>query len=138
MLAERGVIFLVQPEAVLIYELILGVTAVKLLQSVFCNEFVEHLVFCANEITPDIRRLDVKAIYRLPVFDGIEFAGGRDFKVSCDESLLHLGADFLIQQRDMQHVIIIQHFPADAELLGVESHSGDPATLAVAAVVHLP
>ena len=47
------------------------------------------------------------------------------------------GLDARFQKGHVQHVIIVQHLPADAELLGHKPDRGDAAALAVAAVVHL-
>ena len=54
-----------------------------------------------------------------------------------DEFLLDLGPDLRVQQRDVQHVVFVEHLPADAQLLRHQADGRDAAAFAVAAVVHL-
>ena len=54
-----------------------------------------------------------------------------------DETLLHVLLDPRLQEGDMEHVVVFQDLPADAQLFRDESDRGDPAALSVAPVVHL-
>ena len=54
-----------------------------------------------------------------------------------DKAVLHFVLDVRLEEGDMEHVMVFQDFPADAQLFRDEPDRGDPAAFPVPPVVHL-
>ncbi len=137
LLAGRGVEHLVQFEAVLVDVLVLRLTPVELLESVFGDEAVEDAGLHPDEIAAHVRRLHLQARDRFPVVYRVEHPGGGNVEMGGDEALLHIGLDLRHEVRDVEHVVVFQDLFAHAQLFRDETDRGDAAALPVSPVVHL-
>jgi hypothetical protein len=109
-----------------------------ILKLVFGDETVQDVGLDPDEIAAHVGRLHLQARNRFPVGDRVEHPGSGDSEMGRDKTTLHVILDIRFQEGDMQHVMVFQDFPADAQLLRDESDRGDPAALSVSPVVHLP
>ena len=137
LVADGGVKHLVQLEAVLVDVLVFGFPAVEILKLVFEDETVEDILFDPHEIAAHIGRLHLQARDRFPVVNRVEHPGCGDIEMGRDKAALHVILDVRLQEGDMEHVMVFQDFPADAQLFRDESDRGDPAAFPVSPVVHL-
>ena len=120
---SEAVIFLVQPEAVLVDELVFGLIRRSRSWSLFsAMKRVEDIGFHPDEIAADIRRFHFQARDRCPVVHRVEHAA--------EAAISKWGVIYLsstaaltsgVEEGDMEHVIVFQHLPADAELLRDEA-----------------
>ncbi|MFA5374276.1 MAG: hypothetical protein WC455_00745 [Dehalococcoidia bacterium] len=136
LLAQRGVVLLIDIEAVAVDELVLGIAPVERFELVLRDEFIEDVVLHTHEIAHHVRRPDIEADSAMVVERG-QFLEFIDLEERLYEVVLDLTRHTAIQQGDVQHVVLVQDLPRHPEGLRYESDRADAAALAVAPVVHL-
>src|SRR5208337_1021066 len=89
--------------------------------------------FHSSEVHEDFRRFDVEAVNELRVMGSRQGAGISDLEGRLEATALHLEAGAGVEIGDGEQVVALEDLTRDTQLLGIESHGGDAASLAVAA-----
>ena len=137
LLAQRGVVPLVEPVGVAPDELVLQRARRQVVQPGGLGEGPQHVRLDPHRITVDVGRPDLEAGDVAVVVHVRLARGDRHVEVGQDELPLEFGVTLRVEQGDLQQVVALEHLVGDAELLGHEARGGDAAPLAVAAVLHL-
>ena len=137
LVAQRGVVAVVQGDRVLVQELIFQFPLAERLQVLLGREPLEDLRLHADEITCHVGRADLEQFHLAVVVHGGHDARLVDIEERLDEVPLHLAAGGRVEQGDLEDVVVVEHAARHAQFLGHQAAGGDPASLAVAAVAHL-
>ena len=135
-LAERCVIVGVDLETVLIDKLVLDVPPVQRRKIIIRYVFVQNVAFDADEIAHDICGFDLEAETAV-VVDRRQFFGFIDSEAGFNKPVFDLGRNAGIQERDVDHVVLIQNPPGNPQRFGNKSHGTDSAAFPVASIMHL-
>ena len=137
LVAERGVVVVVEPVGIPPDEFILEIAGTKGLRAPLRGEGFQDIGLCAHHIPVHIRRTHLEP-GNIAIVVNMRLPRRQDhFKVRQDVLALEFGVTGRIQQRDLKEIISIQHFARNAHLLGSQADSGDAASFAVSAVLHL-
>ncbi len=134
--AEGSVILRIDPEAVLVDELVLGIPPVQGGKIVVLNVPVQDFLFDADEIAQNVRGPDLQAD-RAIVIDRGQFFGLINSKIRFDEGIFNLLGHLSLEEGDVEHVILVKDLPGNSQRFRKKSHGADAPSFPVASIVHL-
>jgi len=139
LLAERSVELLVQPDGVLVDELIgrLLLGKARGEETLLGREAVQHIRLHPYEVASDVRWPDLQKRHVSIVVHGRNETALVDVEVRRDEFLLGLSAGLGVEQCDLEDVVPLQNLGRDAVIGRHEPARCDAAALAVASIAHL-
>ena len=137
LLAQGGVVRVVEPVGVAPDELVLQRARLQVLQPGGLGEDLQHVRLDPHHVAVHVGRTDFQA-GDVPIVVDVRLAHREGHvEVGEDELPLQLGVAIGVEQSDLEQVVALEHLVGDAQLLGHQAGGGDAAPLAVAAVLHL-
>ncbi len=137
LVAERGVVGVIEPVGISIDEFIFEIAGRKAFKSGLRGKGFQNIGFCAHHIPVHIRRADLES-GNVAIVVNMGLPRRQDhFKVRQDVLALEFGVAGRIQQRDLKEIIIIQDLARNSHLFRSQADSGNAAPFAVSAILHL-
>jgi hypothetical protein len=117
LLAEGSVKFLVQLKAVPEDKLVFRLSGVHSTETILGRKILQDLFLHPNEIPIHIRRLHFQPFHLAVITDRRGPPGIVDLEKGLDEGGFHRGANFSVQEGDLEQVIFFQHFSGNSQAL---------------------
>ncbi len=127
----------VQPEAVLVNDLVLDPPARQPLQVVFLLKGFHDICFYPDEVLDHIWGPDLEPREAPMVAEVRLFADVVDLEQWENVPAFDLRARLAVQVSHGDQIVVLQHLWGDTKFLGNQAHRSDAAALAIAPVTHL-
>ncbi len=137
LVAQRGVEGVIQFVGIAPHELVFQLARGERLQSGGFGKRLQHRGLDPHHVAVHVGRPYRQSGNVAVIGDVILARGQRHVEIGQDELLFQLRVHRLIEQRELDQVVRIQHLARHANLLGHQAGGRDAAALAVAAVLHL-